>query len=236
VVLLRDTDGGVEVYLMRRVASMAFAAGMYVFPGGVVDRRDGDADVPWAGPPPQAWAERLSAPVALVRALVCAALRETFEETGVLLAGPDPAERERQALVSRALAFSDLLIQRRLLLRADLIAPWTHWITPEFEERRYDTRFFVAAMPPGQRTRAVGGESDEVAWFRPGDALDRFAAGTLALMPPTVTTLEDIAAYGDVAGVLAAAGDRTIAPILPRAVPDGASVRLVLPGDEASGP
>src|SRR5918911_3712064 len=88
VLLLRDTAGGIEVFLLRRVRAMAFAAGMTVFPGGAVDPRDADAAIGWVGPPPAAWTAALSADERLARALVCAAVRETFEETGVLLAGP----------------------------------------------------------------------------------------------------------------------------------------------------
>ena len=222
---------------------MSFAAGMHVFPGGVVDPRDGDADVPWAGPPPTSWAPRLSASPSLVAALACAAVRETFEESGVLLAGPDGGsvvddttasgwEDDRAALVSRQTAFSHLLRRRGLVLRADLLAPWTHWITPEFHERRYDTRFFVAALPAGQRTRDVGGEADATAWVGAADAVAGAERGDLAMMPPTVTTLRDVAAYGSVAEVLAAAATRSIAPILPKPVERAGSVRLLLPGDD----
>lgn len=223
VVLLRDGPRGVQAYLLRRVASMAFAAGMHVFPGGAVDVRDGD--VPWSGPPPASWSRRLSADEELTRALVCAAVRETFEESGVLLAGPRPDavvadttaagwEADRQALLDRSLAFSDLLARRRLVLRADLLRPWAHWVTPESLPRRYDTRFFVAALPVGQRTRDVGGEADRVAWVRPADALAQHAAGQMALLPPTRETLRELAALESVGQVLAAAAARRIHPIL----------------------
>jgi 8-oxo-dGTP pyrophosphatase MutT (NUDIX family) len=92
VVLIRPGDGAPEVYLLRRQTSMAFAAGMCVFPGGGVDQRDFDHSVAWAGPPPATWAERLGASEELARALVCAAVRETFEESGVLLAGASADE------------------------------------------------------------------------------------------------------------------------------------------------
>src|SRR5215207_6685398 len=129
VVLLRDGASGPEVYLLRRQASMAFAAGMCVFPGGAVDPRDFDADVAWAGPSPSSWASRLGVDEAMARALVCAAVRETFEESGVLLAGPSPAsvvsdttgsdwEADRVALETRALPFSSFLSQRGLVVRS----------------------------------------------------------------------------------------------------------------------
>ncbi|MGH8834261.1 MAG: NUDIX hydrolase, partial [Actinomycetes bacterium] len=166
VVLLRPAASGLDVYLIRRVRSMAFAGGMYAFPGGSVDPRDADHEVGWSGPTPAEWAARLGGTDAEARMLVCAAVRETFEESGVLLAGvsadtvvADVAgvdwERDRRALVDRDLAFSDFLCARGLVLRTDLLGLWAHWITPEFEERRYDTRFFLAALPAGQLTRDV---------------------------------------------------------------------------------
>ncbi|HEX5402792.1 MAG TPA: NUDIX hydrolase, partial [Pseudonocardiaceae bacterium] len=91
VILARDGAAGIEVFLLRRVMGMAFAGGMTVFPGGGVDQRDADASVAWTGPPADWWAERFGCEPGLARALVCAAVRETFEESGVLLAGPDPA-------------------------------------------------------------------------------------------------------------------------------------------------
>lgn len=247
VVLLRDAPGGLEAYVLRRQQSMAFASGMYVFPGGSVDPRDADADLGWAGPPPSAWARAFSAPEPLARALVCAAVRETFEEAGVLLAGPDSAsvvadtssddwEADRQALLSRELAFADMLARRGLVLRADLLRAWTHWITPEVEPRRFDTRFFVAALPVGQVTRDLLEEADRVEWVRPGTAVERWSAGDMGFMPPTLITLGELAVHGSVADALAAADARVIAPIQPRVVVDGDVAELVLPGDPGFGP
>lgn len=224
VVLLRDTDRGPEAYLLRRVRGMAFAAGMTVFPGGGVDPRDADTAVGWVGPPPAAWASPFDAAEPLARALVCAAVRETFEESGVLLAGPsadavcgtDGAdwEADRVALERRDLSLAELLARRGLVLRADLLRPWAHWITPPGEgSRRYDTRFFVAALPAGQQTRDVTSEADVVEWVRPADALEQFRHGERAMMPPTIVTLEDIAGYGSVADVLAAG--RSISRVRP---------------------
>jgi hypothetical protein len=237
-----DDRGGIEAYVLRRVVGMAFAGGMHVFPGGAVDPRDADEDLPWVGPDLRGWAPRLRADEPLTRELVCAAVRETFEESGVLLAGPDGGrvvadtsspdwERERRALLDRGLAFSALLARRGLVLRADLLRPWTHWITPEFEERRYDTRFFVAALPDGQRTRDVGGEADWAAWVRPADAVAAWERGGMAMLPPTVVTLRDLTAYRTVADVLTAADRRVIRPLLPRPVWEGGELYLLLPGE-----
>ena len=242
VVLLRDgsTPGGPEVYLLRRHGRMAFAAGMAVFPGGGVDDRDRDAvsaDGAWAGPTARQWATRLGCGVAMARGLVCAAVRETFEEAGVLLAGPDAGtvvadttgddwESDREALVAKAVSLADVLARRRLVLRTDLMRAWTHWITPEVEPRRYDTRFFVAALPVGQRTRDVSTESDAVAWMRPADAVAAARAGELGMMPPTVGACADMARFARAADALAAAASRTITPIAPQVVVDDDGVWL----------
>ncbi|GAA5076439.1 8-oxo-dGTP pyrophosphatase MutT (NUDIX family) [Thermocatellispora tengchongensis] len=238
VVILRDGPPGLEVYMIRRKASMAFAAGAYVFPGGAVDPRDADHAVAWAGPPAAEWGATFGADESTARALVCAAVRETFEESGVLLAGPDAGsvvadttgpgwEDDRLALIAKSLSFAEFLNRRGLVLRADLLRPWAHWITPEIESRRFDTRFFLAALPPGQRTRDVGGEADEVAWVRPAEAVERAHEGEIFLMPPTFHTLGELAEYGSVAEALATG--RTIEAIMPAAVEVDGELRLLVP-------
>ncbi|MFI6502380.1 NUDIX hydrolase [Nonomuraea typhae] len=233
VVLLRE---GLEVYLLRRKSTMAFAAGAYVFPGGSVDPRDTDHAVAWAGPSPKEWGEVFNADERTARGLVCAAVRETFEESGVLLAGPGADsvvedttgpgwEADRLALIDRGLSFADFLDKRGLVLRSDLLKPWSHWITPVIEPRRFDTRFFVAVLPPGQRTRDVGGEADKVAWKRPADGLDLAHRGEIFLMPPTYVTLRDLSACDSVAQALAV--EREIVTILPRAVEIEGEWRLI---------
>ncbi len=243
VVLLRDGAAGLEAYCLRRQQSMAFAAGMYVFPGGSVDPRDAETDTyGWVGPPPSAWAAALTASEPLARALVCAAVRETFEESGVLLAGSDADtvvadtsaddwEADRLALIARDLAFGEFLTRRGLVLRADLLRTWTHWITPEVEPRRFDTRFFVAGLPAGQVTRDLLEEADKVEWVPAGAAVDRWTAGTMALMPPTLITIAEMAQHASVADVLTAAAARRVTPIQPKVVVDGDHADLVLPGD-----
>ncbi|GLZ08250.1 hypothetical protein Acsp03_57160 [Actinomadura sp. NBRC 104412] len=216
VVVLRDhAERGLEAFMLRRVASMAFAPGAYVFPGGSVDPRDGEADLAWSGPSPAEWGAAFAAGETLARELVCAAVRETFEETLVLLAGPTEStvvddtrgegwEADRQALLDRSLSFGEFLDRRDLVLRSDLLRPWAHWITPVIEPRRYDTRFFVAGMPDGQRARDVSTEADRVAWVRPAEAVERARAGEWFLLPPTLATMVELSAYETVADVLAA--------------------------------
>jgi 8-oxo-dGTP pyrophosphatase MutT (NUDIX family) len=227
VVLLRDSSDGPEVYLLRRVRGMAFAAGMTVFPGGAVDPRDADTALGWVGPPPRSWTGPFEADESLARALLCAAVRETFEESGVLLAGPSAGqvcatdgpdwETDRVGLERRDFSLAELLTRRGLLLRADLLRPWAHWITPPDEgaRRRYDTRFFVAALPAGQSTRHVTSEADVVEWVRPLDALEQLRRGERPMMPPTIVTLEDVAGYDSVASILAAGRSVTrVQPVL----------------------
>jgi 8-oxo-dGTP pyrophosphatase MutT (NUDIX family) len=244
-VLLRDTSAGPEVYLLRRHAQMSFAAGMYAFPGGRVDPRDADEPPQWSGPTPDAWAERLSCSPATARALVCAAVRETFEESGVLHAGPHDGsvvadttaaqwEADRQALVGRSLGFAELLNRRGLVLRSELLQLWAHWITPAFEPRRYDTRFFVAALPAGQLARDVSGEADRVVWLRPADAVAGADSGELAMLPPTYLILAELAAFSRTEDVLAAAVTRTVTAVEPEVrLQDGRPV-LRLPGHGAA--
>jgi len=240
VILLRDGPEGVGllVYLLRRVSSMKFAPGAYVFPGGSVDPRDADRSVAWSGPSPADWGAAFGAGEALARALVCAAVRETFEESGVLLAGPTPTtiapdtsgddwEADRQALLDRSLSFAELLDRRGLVLRSDLLRPWAHWITPVIEKRRYDTRFFVAALPAGQRTRDVSTESDRVAWLRLAEAAEAAARGEMAMLPPTAVTLKELAAYDSVEEVLAAGRD--VRPRMPEIRVIDGGVFLILP-------
>jgi 8-oxo-dGTP pyrophosphatase MutT (NUDIX family) len=240
VVLLRDAPGGPEVYLLRRAGTMAFAAGMHVFPGGSVDPRDGETATAWAGPPAQQWAGWLGCDEPLARALVCAAVRETFEESGVLLAGTDAdsvvadttgadLERDRLGLLDRSVSMAGLLTRRGLVLRSDLLRPWAHWITPEFEPKRFDTRFFVAAVPTGQRPRDVSGEADDTEWLPVADAVERHDAGGLAMLPPTIVALREIAAFATVAHVLAA--PRQVRPVLPRLVQHGDRLTLQVEDD-----
>jgi 8-oxo-dGTP pyrophosphatase MutT (NUDIX family) len=253
VLLLRDGAPGLEVYLLRRVKGMPFAGGMTAYPGGGVDDRDGDVDVSWTGPSPADWAVAFGCDERMARELVCAAVRETFEEAGVLLAGPpgggpedvvpdvsgDDWEEQRQALLRRDLALSELLADRGLAVRSDLLRPFAHWITPEVEPRRYDTKFFAAALPVGQEARDVSGEADEASWLTPEKALAELAAGTRPMMPPTIHTLGQLEPYADVAAVLAGAPPEPLHPISPTfektpeghfaVLPDGSRVRLVVP-------
>lgn len=228
IVVVRDGDEGIEAYLMRRQTSMAFAAGMYVFPGGGLSASDVDPDVPWVGPDADEWGSHFRCDPALAKGLVVAAVRETFEETGILLAGPDAGtvvsdtsdvemQAARLALDAGELSFADFLTSHDLVLRADLLGAWAHWITPEFEPRRYDTRFFVAALPVGQRVGEMSRESDHAAWVPLSRVLAAVEAGEAAMMPPTISACREAAAH-TAATIVAASVGREFPTILPRVV------------------
>jgi 8-oxo-dGTP pyrophosphatase MutT (NUDIX family) len=251
VLLLRDGAPGLEVYLLRRTKGMPFAGGMTAYPGGGVDPRDGDVEVAWFGPSPAEWATAFGCDERIARELVCAAVRETFEEAGVLLAGdpdggavvPDVSgddwEEQRQALLTRDLSLTELLAGRRLALRSDLLRPFAHWITPPVEPRRYDTKFFVAALPVGQEARDVSGEADEASWLTPSAALAEAAAGARPMLPPTTHTLGQLQPFPDVDAALAGSPPEPLHPISPTleetadgrwaVLPDGTRIRMTLP-------
>lgn len=244
VMLLRDTPAGPAVHMIRRRASMAFAGGAYAYPGGGVDPRDAEHQVGWAGPSRQEWAARLGTDdPAVAQAVVCGAVRETFEEAGVLLAGEsadtvvgdttgEDWEADRLALVGRELSFAEFLDRRGLRLRSDLLGAWARWITPEFEPRRYDTWFFVAVLPEGQRTRNASTEADRTVWIRPADAAEGYDKGELLMMPPTISTLRSLEPYGSAAEALAAAAAQDLAPVLARAALEDGELVLSWPGHD----
>jgi len=245
VVLMRPGGSGPELYLLRRQSTMAFAGGMCVFPGGGVDPRDDDAAVGWAGPSAAAWAERLGVDESMARALVCAAVRETFEESGVLLAGPsadsvvsdttgDDWEADRVALETRELSFTDFLERRGLALRSDLLGAWAGWLTPVFEPRRFRTWFFVAALPEGQVTRDVSTESSAVTWLPALEAVGQVEAGEIMMLPPTYLTALEVGQYADPAAVLSATSSRRVTMFMPQVLESGDEFVLSSPpGTEA---
>lgn len=244
VVLLRPGAGGSEVYLLRRQTSMAFAGGMCVFPGGGVDPRDFDDDLVdrglWAGPSPAEWAARLGCDEPHARALVCAAVRETFEESSVLLAGPNADEvvadttgedweADRVALESREVSLTDFLEKRSLVLRTDLLGAWSGWLTPVFEPRRYRTWFFVARLPEGQVTRDVSSESSSVTWLGAQEAVEQVERRQIGMLPPTWLTCLDVAQHADPDAVLVEAQGRTVEMFMPEVVADGDAFILSTP-------
>ncbi|AEF41035.1 NUDIX hydrolase [Hoyosella subflava] len=258
VILVRDgdrrTDGLLEVFLQRRTKSMAFAAGMTVFPGGSVEESDFDTSVPWFGGDTGSWrpddfARCLDVPVPTAKALVCAAVRETFEECGALLACrsdgtelsasevADGAAQHRGELVAGTMSIAEILRKYGLALRADLLLPVDNWITPEPSPRRYDTRFFLAVLPEGQDADGETSEADECTWMAPSAAIAEWRLGNSVLMPPTwcqLTRLLDIQSTQEVSALRddARAGEPlpAIQPIMERH--DG-QLRTIFPNCEA---
>ena len=209
VILLRDAPAQLEVFMIRRHTGMLFAGGMYVFPGGVVDAAD-----------------HIGRDHAQAHAF--AAIRETFEECGVLLASgadveaaaldaaaPDAAalEADRLALIEHRATFDDVLVRHGLVPQPHLLLPWSRWITPEFEPRRYDTHFYVAIAPANEEARFVGGEADLAQWVTPEFALDAQKRGEWLLMPPTESTLRELTKFRAAADVVAAGTSRDLSPV-----------------------
>jgi 8-oxo-dGTP pyrophosphatase MutT (NUDIX family) len=231
IVLLRDGVAGLEALLMRRPDSMAFAPGMHVFPGGRVDLDQDSQPAVRGTVRAGAWTDP-----ALARALVVAGVRETFEEAGVLLAvdrsGRPAASdagwaRDRRASETSG-GFPSVLRRRKLHIQADLLVPIAHWITPEVETRRFDTRFLAAALPVGQDVDAHITETDSAHWVAPADALAEYRRGALAMLPPTVAVLADLAGQRSVGDALNWARTREVVPLMPRAQVDGDDLTWVL--------
>ncbi|HEX7119378.1 MAG TPA: hypothetical protein VF212_11350 [Longimicrobiales bacterium] len=238
VVLLRDGADGPEILLLRRHRSSGFVPGAFVFAGGRVDDADGDPRLldrvdgldGRAEPAPAFW---------------MAAVREAFEEAGVLLArdadgravpdsGRDPALAEwREALLSERASLHELLEARELRLALGDVVYCAHWITPVAEPRRYDTRFFLARLPDGCDACIDEREMTEAVWITAADALARFRAARLPMVFPTVATIESLAPYRSVAEALDAFRGRPVEPVLPRLVRTAEGVTIVVDGDRA---
>ncbi|MCB9743071.1 MAG: NUDIX domain-containing protein [Alphaproteobacteria bacterium] len=228
VVLLRDSPSGPECFMVQRSARSVFMPNAHVFPGGRVDPDDqrlsaqgGEADIARMGTPDAA-------------AYMVAAVRECFEETGVLLAQGEPLPGDREAVHANEALFSQRVQERGWVLDLDRLRYWAWWITPEAEARRYDTRFFIAKVEGGDEARHDEHETVQSAWWTVAGTLARFEAGEVQLAPPTYITLLQLAPYATVDAALDAAGSRQVVPIMPRGQmePDGA-LTVLLPGDPA---
>lgn len=246
--LLRDTDDGPEVFMMKRAVGAAFAGGLYVFPGGVVDQADGSSDVAeLCNGLTDAEACRQLGLAHGGLAFWVAAIRECFEEAGVLLATDadgktvvfDDSSEERfsnhqKAVHDREVRLVEVCQAESLRLETDTIEYVAHWITPRVESRRFDTRFFVTRTPAGQHALHDDVELVDSTWIAPVDALRRHHDGELLMLPPTVAALEFLASHQDVSKAMAAARAIEHPPaIQPVALmDDGKLVGLLLPGDD----
>jgi 8-oxo-dGTP pyrophosphatase MutT (NUDIX family) len=248
VVLLRDRPaGGLETLLTRRHTGSRFAGGDYVFPGGKVEADDMPEDVErfLAGLTGAEAAQRLGGTLGPREALAywVAAIREVFEEVGVLLAygttgallavTPENRERlarQRAACQSGNRAFFEMLREERLTLATDRLVHFAHWITPEESPLRFDTRFFAAPMPAGQEAEADGRETVATRWLAPGEALEALERREISLRLPTIKNLELLRARS-AADALEALRARTVAPIRPRILTIEGRPVPVLPDD-----
>lgn len=200
---------GIEIFMLRRQKTMKFVPDAVVFPGGRVDDKDSDPRLPWAGPSPAEWAQRLNRPEEAARRILVAAVREVFEESGVLLAGPDATcvvddvsgddwTEDRRQLVEHELNFAEMLIRRNLVLRTDLLNCYSNWCTPEYSPQRYDTFFFAARCPEGQVPDDLSREAYIADWIEPQWAYDLGDEGKIRLMPPTIYNLGFVARAKDI--------------------------------------
>jgi 8-oxo-dGTP pyrophosphatase MutT (NUDIX family) len=245
-----DSDGSsLEVLMVRRNLNSDFVGGAFVFPGGSVDPLDGGAEAE------AACRDRSDAEASTLLgihsgglAYWVAALRETFEEAGLLLAerpdGPpllagEPEEEarfvaERAAVNAGTRRFLDLCRDERLLLRVGDVHYFAHWIAPRGAPKRFDTRFFVAAAPPGQKAAHDAGEMIAETWISPHRALEGHRDGVFELIFPTIRNLQAISRF-PTSGALLEAAERasgSVPTIEPRVVADGNGVRILLPGDD----
>lgn len=262
VMLVRDGVGDVgsatiEVCMLRRNLTSEFVAGVYVFPGGSVDPDD-------RGPEAEELCRgrtdaEASALVGLESgglAFWVAALRECFEEAGVLVAEPvgpggpggpgggmllDTGNPEvgrrfasyRDGINQGSVRLLDVCRAENLLLATDTVHYVSHWITPELAPRRYDTRFFVTIAPPGQVASHDDGETIATIWVNPTAALARQAAGEIELLPPTIANLKSIEGFTSTAEVMEWAGGITeVTTVLPVVVIDEGRVLILRPGDD----
>ncbi|MFC5498888.1 NUDIX hydrolase [Caenimonas terrae] len=241
VVMLRDAPGGLEVFLIKRHGLSDVLGGAYVFPGGKVDRQDALLDMAaHLDQPPQRLHAVLGEPEldpVAAAGIYVAALREAFEETGLLYADGAHAALATQAtaLLREGRAFDEMLALMQLRLNASALTPWTRWITPRVPSvmnKRFDTRFFVAAVPAGQQATHDNHEATDSVWLQPRAALEQYRDRAIELAPPQIMSLAHLSHHRSVASVLEQARSRLPPVIQPEPFElDGVRV-ISYPGDE----
>jgi 8-oxo-dGTP pyrophosphatase MutT (NUDIX family) len=235
VIVLRETGGTLETFMLRRHSQSGFMGGAHVFPGGKVDVSDGD----------EAWRSRIDRSTQEIADLLgeenqdgalglwVAGVRETFEEAGVLVANIAPGvdlEAERRRL-DAGVSFSQIAADIDMTIETIALTPYARWITPKMETKRFDTRFFIAVLPEGQHATHDGTETTSATWLKPADAIDGTRTGQIKLAPPTVRTLDWLAAFDTAAAAIADAASRKPPLVRPRIVTGEAGWFLALPGD-----
>ena len=231
VLLIADSDDGLAVYVQRRRASLAFAAGMVVYPGGSVEPEDADAIDAAHDLHVRATAAAFGIADDAARALLGAAVRETAEEAGVLFAeGSTPTIGAALAdLATGQEQLSAVLRRHGLVPTPQALVAYAHWITPRHLPRRFDTHFLLAALPGGQHPRLVGSESSESGWHVAAQLLAAARAGTVPMWAPTIATLRDLAAFDTADQALASARGAEIAIVEPYVEIDGERMTYVYP-------
>lgn len=226
VAVLRDGAHGLEVFMVKRSSKTRFMPHAHVFPGGRVDPED--AEVPILG----GELDRARMNIEDAVAYQAAAIRETYEESGILLADGQVVEEAREALQEHRENLAEVAERMGWTLRADRLVYWSWWLTPEIEPRRYDTRFFVAAVGPNTVGAHDNTETVQSAWWMPADALERFDRGEILLAPPTARTLQELLPYATAAEALEAGRSRRTPQIEPRLhMGSDGVLEVVLPGD-----
>ncbi|WP_456425355.1 NUDIX hydrolase [Rhodocaloribacter sp.] len=238
VLVCRPAGDGFEVFMVKRHGKSVFMPSVHVFPGGRVE--EGDFALARSLPPEARAAARLDGldDDVTAAAFGVAAVRETAEECGLLLARDRAGRRPSAATARRVFealrdgaSFAELLAETEAAPDLAALHPFAWWITPDFEPRQYDTRFFVAEAPPGQEATFDDVETTEGLWLAPAEAVARFRSGAIRLAPPTLASLELLAEAGSPRAALDAV-IRPIRPVRPRIVEDaGGAPVLVLPGD-----
>lgn len=239
VVLLRDGIQGLEVFLMRRSEQSDVMGGAYVFPGGKLDAQDEAlARSGLLDQAPKALHQALgedSTPESVAAGLFVAALRETYEEAGILFGTtPELPKHTGASAHSAAMPFAAMLQAQQLTLHTRAVHPWTRWITPMLSplmSKRFDTRFFVAAVPQAQTARHDNYETTQSVWLAPRTALEQYWDGHIALAPPQIMGLAQLARHAHVASVLQEAQQRRPPTILPQVFEEDGLRFMCYPGD-----
>ena len=234
LILVRKHEAGIEVYLLRRSAASKFMPGTYVFPGGNMEAEDMDATF-WQNHvdlPVDQLAQTLDGERARMLPFAVAAIRETWEEAGLLLATPIKETSDPKQGGSSNTPFTRQIQDNGLGLSISKLGRWHHWITPVLMPRRFDTYFFVAPVEQGQDCRPDNHETVHGTWVNPRKALTENARGTLPLSPPTLVTLHQMLPFADLDTLIAETRSRSWQePIMPRLWPLDKSALIIEPWD-----
>jgi 8-oxo-dGTP pyrophosphatase MutT (NUDIX family) len=245
VLVLRDSPTGLEVFMVRRHESTAFMGGAHVFPGGRVDAADADGHDSWCDGIAHATQQLDGLRATEAIAYHVAAARELFEEAGVLLARhPDGdfvslagvadhqrLKADRPRVHDGTITLRAVIEREGLRLALDALVLFSHWVTPPIDSRQFDTRFFMARVPPHQTPAHDDTETTHSLWVRPADAIAQSMRDEIVLPPPTWSTLRELEPFASVEDALAWARQRRVIRRMPKALEQDGHRMLVMPGD-----